>query len=530
MARLTLARKISNAILPAPEKVVSKAASEKPTKVADITLDDLKTAYLLTAVANRAIRVRANFMLSRDYNIEYPDKRSEKIITEFLKNVKKNDFWNLDLKSILRQYAIDTDVFGNGYRHLVLNKAQTKYVKLAPRHPLYMDLQRDDPKDEIKLDEYGLPVGYAYTSKDEVNPTPFGREEIAHLVFETLGDEFLGISILQPAFKTIERLTNIEFGTAQALYKHGFPTVKASIGDERHPPTQDDIDDALTQLKGVMSQSEYAHPYWQEIETLDPKFPAKIDTILRYFAAQVVMATDVPAFLILGEERVATRSTADKLFVSLFRSLEFPQDRIKSMVENQIFRPVLDKEDCDSQPELVWSEKTFPLDPDIANKILKLSNVIIEGRPIISWKEARGWLKLPTSVKPTIEAETLSKMWGLYLVEPHGELISSGAKRAIVKSKKFTAHIGEPLFLLSGNFCYGIIQLDSPVEINLEQFKTLQKKHRVTGEERKKWWPQATKLYYYPFQVKNFFDPPKRWKFKKGIQVFVKDVEFEPLR
>ena len=60
---------------------------------------------------------------------------------------------------------------------------------------------------------------------------------------------------------------------------------------------------------------------------------------------------------------------------------------------------------------------------------------------------------------------------GLYLVKPHAEMIVSGEKTLIVKSKKFTSHINEPLYLLEGKLCYGIIVLQAPTEITSKQFE-----------------------------------------------------------
>lgn len=114
---------------------------------------------------------------------------------------------------------------------------------------------------------------------------------------------------------------------------------------------------------------------------------------------------------------------------------------------------------------------------------------------------------------------------GLYLVEPHGELIWSGKKNAIVKSIKIK-RINEPLYLLSGKYCYGIIRVKEPKAINIEQFRKLSDSHRITETERLKWWPNYDILYYYPIEFIRRWEVPKEWKFQKGAQIFVKDVKF----
>ena len=115
---------------------------------------------------------------------------------------------------------------------------------------------------------------------------------------------------------------------------------------------------------------------------------------------------------------------------------------------------------------------------------------------------------------------------GLYLTAPHGRLLWDGKKTALVKSIKLKSHVEKPIYLLSGDFAYGIIKLGQPKEISLTEFKELFPKHQVSEEERLKWWPKATLLYYYPVSFIRRWDHPKRWKKQQGAQLFVKNVAF----
>lgn len=115
---------------------------------------------------------------------------------------------------------------------------------------------------------------------------------------------------------------------------------------------------------------------------------------------------------------------------------------------------------------------------------------------------------------------------GLYLTAPHGRLIWEGKKTAIIKSIKLKSHLEKPLYLLSGDLCFGIIKLSQPKEISLEQFASLYPKHMVSEEERKKWWPQAKILYLYTVSFIRRWDSPRRWKRQQGAQLFVNNVQF----
>jgi ribonuclease BN (tRNA processing enzyme) len=95
-------------------------------------------------------------------------------------------------------------------------------------------------------------------------------------------------------------------------------------------------------------------------------------------------------------------------------------------------------------------------------------------------KQGRYALELLREVLPRIISELSPE--GIYLVEPHGSLIFSGLKSAVVKSKPFK-DLG-PYYLLSGNKAYVIIKLKKPREISLSEFADLKDKHKITNAER----------------------------------------------
>lgn len=118
---------------------------------------------------------------------------------------------------------------------------------------------------------------------------------------------------------------------------------------------------------------------------------------------------------------------------------------------------------------------------------------------------------------------------GLYLTPPHGEMIWNGEKCALIKSIRLTSHIEEPVYLLSGKYCYGVIKIEKPQRISIKEFYSLSNKHKITDEERKKWWPGHEILYFYPVSIIRRWQPPREWKVQRGAQIFVNKVEFEEI-
>jgi len=124
------------------------------------------------------------------------------------------------------------------------------------------------------------------------------------------------------------------------------------------------------------------------------------------------------------------------------------------------------------------------------------------------------------------DIELSLKFQGIYLVKPHAEMIWSGDKKLIVKSKNYKNMIDKPLYYLDNEFVYGILKLKKPKLIDLNQFKQLSEKHKITESERKKWWGDKQKLYAYEFDILDNFPNPKPTKVEPGTQIFVSDVKF----
>jgi len=121
---------------------------------------------------------------------------------------------------------------------------------------------------------------------------------------------------------------------------------------------------------------------------------------------------------------------------------------------------------------------------------------------------------------------TVNVQSGIYLTKPHGKFITQGKKKAIVKSINLDKIINRPLYICSGGYVHGIISLTKGRVIDLKMFKETVLKHRISEIERKIWWEGKQKLYYYPFRVLKIFEEPRKFKWERGHQSFINNVEF----
>lgn len=111
---------------------------------------------------------------------------------------------------------------------------------------------------------------------------------------------------------------------------------------------------------------------------------------------------------------------------------------------------------------------------------------------------------------------------GLILVKPHGTYIKRGIKKTIIKSVNFPDIADKPLLLIEGKMALGILYLDYPKSINLDQFKRRKDQHQITEKERLDWWKGKSVLYEYKISKKQMFDEPIRINYTSGPQIVVK--------
>lgn len=113
---------------------------------------------------------------------------------------------------------------------------------------------------------------------------------------------------------------------------------------------------------------------------------------------------------------------------------------------------------------------------------------------------------------------------GVYLVPPHGEWLARGVKTAMVKSRPF-AGLDRPHIIVSAERAYGVVEFAAPEEIDLAGFRRAADAHQVTEEERKRWWPDAQRLYLYRTKTVRPFAQPVKVDVPQGAQTFLARVD-----
>jgi len=185
-----------------------------------VSTKELQLLYLNNQFIFRGVNVRADEMTSRGYEIYDGDETGQTECEALLERSGGNNlFW---------QYSVNADVAGDGYLESVINEAKTKIAYLRHVNPINFGWWTDPENgDAIVLKNDRTPEAYmqkVYTAEGKEERIKVPKDRIYHLKFNTFGDEFNGVSSIQPVYNTSIRLMNMEQAAAEAAVKTANPT------------------------------------------------------------------------------------------------------------------------------------------------------------------------------------------------------------------------------------------------------------------------------------------------------------------
>jgi len=304
------------------KNVVSMQLSVKTTpKEERVPTDELEACYYLDAVCFNSINKATQMIMGATH--EFVGSSKKKYI-EFFNEIGLvgDDVTFEELLGNIFKYQM---IYGDAYIELVYNSDGTRITDLFLIDPKKVDYARTSDK-KIALDKYAKPIGYVIkvpygydiSNSDEIpeeykNKVSLGMdgifilsEKIAHFKLYTYGDRFNGIGLIEPSYKSILYKMNIEKAQANNIFQSGVTDVK--VGDDKHHPTPQSIDDAAK----AYTQSKYDgfvfHPYWFEATRLELNNIDSVEATLKYLRRNQTASLGIPESLAVGSGESTNRA------------------------------------------------------------------------------------------------------------------------------------------------------------------------------------------------------------------------------
>ena len=274
----------------------------------------LMNLYLTNQFIFRGVNVRAHELVTRGYKVIGNDKEGVSSCEELIDRSGGDE--------LIYRASINCDVCGDAYYEKVPNKNGKAISLLRHVNPVTFGFLTELDTNKIILDEHKVPKAYMQRvidteGKEERTEVP--KDRIAHLIFNSIGDEFNGISTIQPVYLTSLRLMNMEQSAAEAAVKTANPIYKIKTATK----SPRELSTWMKVIGRVSGQQQVAIPDGMDIETLSPG-PQNFSAYSNYFLDAVVSSLGVPKSILTGsaDSGGGNRSTVlvqSKHFYSIIR-------------------------------------------------------------------------------------------------------------------------------------------------------------------------------------------------------------------
>lgn len=322
--------------------------------------EDIEKYLWMHPAVPRGIEIKANRMVRRGYTITPSILPGSTEASEKAKEATEEMRGLLEISggtTRIKKWIEDAYAYGNGYMTLVPNKLGDKIVRLNPEHPVFFRIAKDPAKKKSMMATRG-DLSFPYEGELKINPAtklpakftqvifaqdkkkfvPFGEEldasQVAHLTFDTWGDEAEGISLVQYLHLTIKYLLNIEEAAAETMHKSGFTqkVVKTEIMTEK------DLKKIASNLREINSRDAIILPKGSDVTNLFPgqtQFPEYHPVFLKLIAIRL----GIPLPILTGDGTQTNRATIDEQVKDMAADFRADEIQVKQVIDNQIFMP-----------------------------------------------------------------------------------------------------------------------------------------------------------------------------------------------
>lgn len=354
-----------------------------------ISLRDVEKYLIVHPVVPRGIEIKANRMIGRNYKVSSVDESKEANDAAYeMSRLLEASGGSYKIKKWIQ----DTYGFGNGYLTLVPNTSSKRIIKLNIEHPIYFRISRykpgtpagDDKKYPlVKSDfatEFSGPLKIDPATKCPISFTqvewsdakggfvPIGDEipanRVAHLTFDTWGDEVEGISLIQYVHRTINYMLNIDEAAAESTFRNGF-TQKVFSTESL---TEQEMKSIAKGLKNVNAKDAIILPKGVDAKNLLPG-TTQYAEIFDKFLTLISIRLGIPKPLLTLDGTSTNKATLGEQTDDMISDFAADELRVRQVIEEQVFVPacqLLYGKDFDKFP-------IFQFNPYTASKEKKAS-------------------------------------------------------------------------------------------------------------------------------------------------------------
>jgi len=248
-----------------------------------------------------------------------------------------------------------------------------------------------DPKTILpRWDIYGRITRYEQKVRMQQDTISFNPEQFSYFRFDRIGDDVRGYGLVEPLIPTIQTIIDIRIDIRRLIHRYGLPfTHIQKIGARK-----EEIPKLRILAKNITSKKSLASSEKLNIKLLgvDGKVP-DFTSDRNFLLTTLAGGLGIPLPELLKDTGRANRASLDRLSWWNNEETETYQEKVSTIIEEQIFRPALDVANMKDVPvpQVYWNPLSEESE-DIVNKNNKLYIETINlafGADAISKKEKR---------------------------------------------------------------------------------------------------------------------------------------------
>jgi SPP1 gp7 family putative phage head morphogenesis protein len=334
-----------------PIRFPKELGAEHPFK-----FEDAEKVFKKVGIINGGINKLVDNIVG-EFHINLDNPNSKKIIDTFIKET--------EFPVVIREWIKEALVKGNGF--IEINLTDQK-IRVLNANNMYV---KRDNKGNVK--EYNQYLGNLSTfAPNSRKLTNFKVNQIAHLKLNKISGEPYGYGIILPSERVVEHWVNGDEDVHKLVKRKGGAPIHAKMGQPGEAVSSEDVDAMADKLKFMTNRTEWTTDGNVEFKVIDFGPLGQSLTDLKHSDfLDLLGGMQIPEVL-MGSGQL-NEGIAKVQLEGLQRTIASYQDEIEGIIEEKIFRPLLNANGLDEEIEFVWN---LPSETEINNRIDRLTKLL----------------------------------------------------------------------------------------------------------------------------------------------------------
>lgn len=331
-------------------KEKKKQTTITPEELGEEHIFDLKDAeitYRKEGLAYAAVEKYVDYVWGPGFTTKSVSPQAKQIIDDWIQDVA---FFEMG-----REWVREAVMKGTGYMELGGNDENEVPDEVNVLDPVNIWIKRDE---NGRIEEYNQFIGKMERfKKDEV--TSFKPFQIAHVTIGKSGDCPYGIGIIYPADNSFFNLVSLRRNMNLLLHRKANSPYVAKVGSLEHNniPTQGEVENFGKKFEWLNNKHEWTVGPNVEIKALDfGNLSEKFMFPLQYYTEDIFTTFQIPEVL-MG--RSVNLAVAPVQMDAWERRAVSIQEDFEKVIEDKIFRRVLNANGIDAHVEIEWNQPSL---------------------------------------------------------------------------------------------------------------------------------------------------------------------------